>query len=150
MALFESLPASVLPEAEAWLARFFGSEKTTKLYVVIVEELSVAENLVHSGIYRFGETVYLAGEQAQEFLREDRWKFKKTAFGNERELQAPDIIPRKEFEKLKAEAGKESSDVRILLAERHRERVREALFPKRGEPLFTESRPPMQLSQVSS
>lgn len=149
-AVLESLPANILPEAERWLAGFFGTRKGMKPYVVIAEELSVAENLAHCGIYHFGETVYLREEQAQEFLREDRWEFKKTAFGRERELLPPDIMPAKKFEELKAEAAKEGSDVHALLAERHRERVREALLPKRGEPLFTESHPPMGLSQVSS
>jgi DNA repair exonuclease SbcCD ATPase subunit len=122
-ALLESLPRNIAAVGQRWLRRFFGDRKGLKPYIVCDERLSVEENLSHSGLCSFGETVYLADEEAAELLREDRYRPEHTAFGTERKLLSPSIMAAAEFEKLKAEVAEKGCDLSMLLRLRHQQRV---------------------------
>jgi hypothetical protein len=122
-ALLESLPRNIAAVGQCWLGRFFGHRRGMKPYVVCDDYLSVGENLSHSGLYVFGETVYLGNEEAAELLREDRYRPEHTAFGTERKLLPPSIMAAAEFEKLKAETTEKGRDLSTLLMLRHQGRI---------------------------
>jgi hypothetical protein len=69
--LSASLPADLAQQSETWHGSFLGEPKDAKPYIVRVEHLAVLETLAHSGIYHFGETVLLTGEEADDVLCED-------------------------------------------------------------------------------
>lgn len=71
-ALLASLPEAVVRQSQAWAAWFIGERADEKPYIVRDDCLVVPETLAHHGVYFFGETLRLTGEEAAELSRTDR------------------------------------------------------------------------------
>jgi chromosome segregation ATPase len=136
-ALLESLSTNIVSETEAWLACFLGRPKGRKAYIVCDQSLSLPENLSHSGLYGFGEMVYLEQQEAAELLREDRRQIVRSQFGREMQLIPPSVMAVADFEKIKAEAAEKNCSVELILTTRHQKRVIESKSYKSGPPVIT-------------
>lgn len=62
--LLGSLPQDLLRQSQRWYDHFFGS-KTDKTYVVIADCLTLPENFSSAGVFKFGDRVQLAEEDAE-------------------------------------------------------------------------------------
>jgi hypothetical protein len=84
--LLRSLPENILAQSEEWHSQFFGlSSESRKTYVVIADNLILAESFSSAGVHSFGDRVQLADEDARELLRRDRRAPKGSS--------GPDLLP---------------------------------------------------------